>query len=204
MFSGLGRTTLIEHKIETTSDNPVVCRPHRLPVAYKDRAQAAIDQMLRDGVIEPSDSDYLNPVVLVKKKNSDDIRVCIDFRALNAVTVKDRQPVLLVSEVVAQLADAQVFSVLDARSGYYQIPLREQDKKKTAFQFNGQLLQFRVMPFGLCNGPSTFNRLVNKLTRHLPCARRHRLRLLNLCSVDARNFRSTLCTRACEQRLGPV
>ena len=169
VFSGLGRTSLIEHKIETTNERPVVCRPHRLPAAYKERAQIAIDQMLRDGVIEPSDSDYMNPVVLVKKKSTDDIRVCIDFRALNEVTVKDRQPVPLVSEVLAQLAEARVFSVLDARSGYYQIPLREQDRKKTAFQFNGQLLQFRMMPFGLCNGPSTFNRLVHKLTWDLPC-----------------------------------
>ena len=169
VFNGLGRTQLIEHKIETTSDVPIVGRQYRLPVAYKDKAQTVIDQMIRDGVVEPSDSDYMNPVVLVKKKGSDIPRVCIDFRALNSVTVKDRQPVPRVEDAIRKLASARVFSLVDAKQGYYQIPLRQEDRKKTAFQFNGQLLQFTVLPFGLCNGPSTYNRLMHRITKDLTC-----------------------------------
>ena len=169
VFNGLGRTHLIEHRIETTSDVPVVGRQYRLPVAYKDKAQAVIDQMISDGVVEPSDSDYMNPVVLVKKKGSDVPRVCIDFRALNSVTVKDRQPVPRVEDTIQKLANAEIFSLVDAKQGYYQIPLRKRDRKKTAFQFNGQLLQFTVLPFGLCNGPSTYNRLMQRITKDLSC-----------------------------------
>jgi hypothetical protein len=116
--------------------------------------------MLARGIIEKSASSYSSPIVIVPKKDGTR-RMCIDFKRLNAQTTKDNYPMPTIEENLNRMSGARVFSSLDLLAGYWQVPLRNCDRHKTAFQHDGELYQFTVMPFGLCNGPATFQRLMN-------------------------------------------
>ena len=119
-------------------------------------------EMLRDGVIRPSISPWASPVVMVKKKDRS-MRFCVDFRKVNDVTIKDAHPLPRIDDTLESLHGAKFFSILDLKSGYWQLPIREQDKEKTAFRTcSGQLYEFNQLPFGLCNAPATFSRLMDR------------------------------------------
>ncbi len=113
--------------------------------------------MLKQGVIRPSNSPWASPIVIVKKKDGTD-RFCIDFRKLNQITRKDAFPLPNITEILDQLGKAQIFSSLDLASGYWQIPMLDRDKEKTAFTTFMGLFEWTVMPFGLTNAPATFQR----------------------------------------------
>ena len=100
--------------------------------------------------------------LVIVKKNSGDIRLCVDFRLLNEKCPKDSYPLPRVQELLDALKGAKYFSVMDLISGYLQIPLSERSKFKTAFRALGQLFEFERMPLGVCNGPATFSRLMSK------------------------------------------
>ena len=122
-----------------------------------------VQQMLSSNVIRPSNSPWASPVVMVRKKDGS-LRFCVDFRQLNAATVKDAHPLPRIDDLLDALHGAKWFSTLDLKSGYWQVPISEQDKAKTAFRTSsGQLFEFNQVPFGLCNAPVTFSRLMDRV-----------------------------------------
>ena len=114
--------------------------------------------MQQTGVISCSNSAWSSPIVLVRKKDGEP-RFCVDYRALNKCTKKRSYPLPRIDDSLDQLSCCRYFSTLDLKSGYWQIPMKEKDKEKTAFTCHWGLFHFNVMPFGLCNAPATFQHL---------------------------------------------
>ena len=158
----LGNTPLLEHGIET--HGPPLRQPYRRQnPAVRREEMTQVQQMLSSSVIRPSNSPWASPVVMVRKKDGS-LRFCVDFRQLNAATVKDAHPLPRIDDLLDALHGAKWFSTLDLKSGYWQVPIAEQDKEKTAFRTSsGQLYEFNQVPFGLCNAPATFSRLMDRV-----------------------------------------
>ena len=152
----LGCTDRIRHTIDTGDAPPIRQVPRRLAPSQREIAEKEINKMLDQGTI---DSPWAAPIVLVAKKDGS-TRFCVDYGKLNNVTRKDAYPLPRIDETLDTLSGAQWFSTLDMASGYYQIGMDDRDKCKTAFTTHMGLYQFRVMPFGLCGAPATFERVM--------------------------------------------
>ena len=156
----LGFTDTVQHKILTTDDVPVKLPHRRIPPNQIEEVKLHIKKLLQQGVIRPSTSPYGAAVVLVRKKDNT-LRLCVDYRQLNLKTIKDAFPIPRIEEALDALHGASYFSTLDLAQGFYQVKMDEQDRQKTAFRVGPLgLYEFIRMPFGLCNSPSTFQRLM--------------------------------------------
>ena len=160
----IGRTNLVQHHIRTGNNAPVKQRPRREPLGMQGIVQEEIQKMEEKGIIEPSTSPWASPVVLVRKKDGS-VRFCIDYRKLNSLTEKDAYPLPRIDDNLDALKGARWFSTLDLASGYWQVEMAQEDREKTAFCTKYGLHQFRVMPFGLCNAPGTFERLMETVLK---------------------------------------
>ena len=155
----LGHTNLAEHRIETGDARPIKQAPRRVPLAFQGRDKEALDKMLARGTIRKSTSPWASPIVLVAKKDGS-VRVCVDYRKVNEVTKKDAFPLPRVSDCLDTVAGAGYFSTLDLTAGYNQVPVAAEDIPKTAFVTKHGLFESPFLPFGLSNGPATFQRVM--------------------------------------------
>ena len=143
---------------------PLAKSPYRLAPAEMQELSSQLSELLDKGFIRPSYSPWGAPVLFVKKKDGS-FRMCIDYRELNKLTVKNRYPLPRIDDLFDQLQGASYFSKIDLRSGYHQLKVREEDIPKTAFRTRYGHYEFVVMPFGLTNAPAAFMDLMNRICR---------------------------------------
>ncbi len=157
------------HRIELSEYKPIRSRAYRIPHSQKTVESEEIKKMIRMGVIQQSNSDFTSPIVIVRKKDNSN-RFCIDFRKLNAITVKDNYPMPLIEERLESLRGKGIFSSLDLTSGYWQFAVEPSSRKLTAFISHEGVFEFTRMPFGLCNAGATFQRAMEQMLVGIECA----------------------------------
>lgn len=158
----LGYNNTIPMKIRTKSESPIYKKPYRIPVKHQKEIDREIETMLQNNVIRHSTSPWSAPMVIVKKKDGS-LRLCVDYRALNDICIKDKHPIPNIDETLARLNGNKYFSCFDLLSGYWQLAIHKDSIEKTAFATPSGHYEFLTTPMGLCNSGSSCQRLMNKL-----------------------------------------
>ncbi|GKA26958.1 putative reverse transcriptase domain-containing protein [Tanacetum coccineum] len=162
---GLPPPRQVEFRIELVPGAaPVARAPYRLAPSELKELSDQLKELSEKGFIRPSSSPWGAPVLFVKKKDGS-FRMCIDYRELNKITVKNRYPLLIINDLFDQLQGSSVYSKIDLRSGYHQLRIQEEDLPITAFQTRYGHFEFQVMPFGLTNAPAVFMDLMNRVCK---------------------------------------
>ena len=167
-------------RIQLEDDHPIFRRPYKLSISERDGVKLRCKELLDAGLVELSDGEYACATVMPAKKdilgNWTEKRMCGDYRPVNKKTKSDRYPMPTPEELFDAVGKARVFSTLDLRSGYHQLPLREEDRVKTAFwgiddDGRDMLFHWKFLPFGLKNAPAEFQRVMDQVLKGLPFAR---------------------------------
>ncbi|MCO5610779.1 hypothetical protein L7F22_065020 [Adiantum nelumboides] len=154
-----------DHMIELIpGSSPPNKPPYRVSQAQQEEIMRQVNELVEKGMVRPSSSPFCSPVLLVQKKDGT-YRMCVDYRALNRITIKNRFPVPRVEDLFDKLQGSTYFSRIDLKSGYHQIRIVDEDIVKTAFRTSFGLYEYLVMPFGLTNAPATFNRMMERIFR---------------------------------------
>jgi hypothetical protein len=162
-----GQASLIKHEIKTTPGHPIKNRIRPLNPTLEANLRKQIDKWQAEGVIEPSMSPWNFGLVAAPKK-SGTIRWCVDFRGLNQRSIVDSHPLPNIEDNLSRLSRSCVYSTLDGAGAYHVVPIKKQDREKTAFGTPWGSYQFRRLPFGLCNTPATYCRLVQMVLQGIP------------------------------------
>ena len=160
--SKISQTKVVEHIIELKDHNtaPFKEQFHQIPPPQVEEVREHLKLMLEAGAIHPSNSPWCNAVVLVRKKDGS-LQFCIDFRKLNSLTRKDSHPLPRIGETLDSLVGSAIYSTFNLTSGFWQVPMAEESKQYTAFTLGSMgLFECDRMPFGLCNAPAMFQRLM--------------------------------------------
>ncbi|MCO5588021.1 hypothetical protein L7F22_041975 [Adiantum nelumboides] len=154
-----------DHMIELIpGSSPPNKPPYRVSQAQQEEIMRQVNELVEKGMVRPSSSPFCSPVLLVQKKDGT-YRMCVNYRALNRITIKNRFPVPRVEDLFDKLQGSTYFSRIDLKSGYHQIRIVDEDIVKTAFCTMFGLYEYLVMPFGLTNAPATFNRMMERIFR---------------------------------------
>jgi hypothetical protein len=164
-FDPVGKPVFEKYKMKVKlvpGEDPPKMRTAKANLKELTEIKAQLEDHLQKSWVRPSSSEFGAAVLFVRKKDGT-LRMCIDYRGLNRITIKDRYPLPYLEELMDQLSGARVFSKIDLQSGYHQIQLEEEDKHKTAFCTRYGHYEFNVVPFGLSNAPSVFMRIMQNL-----------------------------------------
>ncbi len=161
-----GLTSVVSHSISVTSQTPLWSPSYTIPLAHQEAIRLEIENLIALGIIEPSHSKWSSPPMPVRKKDGG-IRIVIDYRKLNSVTVNDPFTMPSIDDILSQLGDSAILSKLDLLKGFHQVPMEESSKELTAFTCLQGKFQYRVMPFSLTNAPSTFQQLMQSVLHGL-------------------------------------
>lgn len=161
-----GETDVIEHQIVLTESNPVRAKTYPVPYSLREEVKAELSKMVKLGVVEPSNSPYCSPLLILKKKDRMN-RPVVDYRGLNRITLFDAEPMPNSDDIFAKISGSCLFSKMDFCKGYWQIPMAKEDRVKTAFATPFGLYQFRRMPFGLQNAGATYGRMMRRILEGL-------------------------------------
>lgn len=142
-------------KINLTSDTPFYCSPRRLYFYETEEVNKMVKELIDSAIVRPSSSPYASPIVLVKKK-SGKLKMCVDYRGLNKLTERDNYPLPLIEDCIEYLERKKIFSLLDLKNGFHQVKMNDESIKYTSFITPNGQYEYLRMPFGLKNGPSVF------------------------------------------------
>ena len=156
----------IQHKIDTGSCRPVRCPNYKIPIAFESKVYEQLDELLNHDIIVPCSSPWNSPLVVIKKKNTEDLRLCVDFRKINSLAECPVYPIPDIQEIADCLQGKKFFSVLDISKGYYHILIAEEDRMKTAFSTKNGQYMFKRLCFGLSGAPCTFIRAMTQALKN--------------------------------------
>ena len=160
------KTNLIEHDVDVGDSAPIKQHPYRVSPMKKELLDKEVQYMLKNDIIEESQSNWSSPCILVPKHDGG-FRFCTDFRKVNDKTKSDSFPIPRIADCIDQIGNAKFVSTFDMLKGYWQVPLTQRAREISAFVTPSGLYQYKVMPFGMKNAPATFQRMVNKLVRNI-------------------------------------
>ena len=160
------KTNLIEHDVDVGDSAPIKQHPYRVSPMKKELLDKEVQYMLKNDIIEESQSNWSSPCILVPKHDGG-FRFCTDFRKVNDKTKSDTFPIPRIADCIDQIGNAKFVSTFDMLKGYWQVPLTQRAREISAFVTPSGLYQYKVMPFGMKNAPATFQRMVNKLVRDI-------------------------------------